>query len=327
MLFFARIWKFLLGYVNVTVEGFFLEKFTNLCVINNIPFWNIKRYGNAKMVGRTSITGFKNMRAQAKKCGCRINLGKRCGAPFFLHKYRKRKLFVLGFLIFVICIKVSGMFIWNINVFGNENIDKNEILKTLSELGVKKWVKSSTLDVRNIANLFIAKRDDVNWVGIDVDGIQLNVEVVEKPKVPDRVDKDVPCDIIAGKPALIVSMDTYQGSPMVSVGDIVDGGTILVTGVMEMKQFPEKTQSVHALANIKGKVWYERSRAAKLSPLRSIDEVEMIAYNLAYKNIIDEMPEDAEIINTSKSVAYTDEKVIVTVTIECIEEIGVEVRR
>ena len=327
MLLFTKVWKFLLGYVNVTVEGFFLEKFTNLCAINAIPFWNIKRYGNAKMVGRTSISGFKKMRIQAKKCGCRVNLGKRHGAPFFMHRYRKRKFFVLGFILFVVCIRVAGMFIWSIDVLGNETVDKSEILATLEELGVKKWVLASSIDVRDVANLFVAKRDDINWVGVDIDGIRLRIEVVEKQVVPKRIDKDTPCDIIASKPALIVSMDTYQGKPMVEVGEIVDGGTKLVLGIMEMKQFPEKTQSVHALASVKGKVWYERSRALKLSPLRANNELEMFAYNLAYKNIVDEMPRNAEIINVSKSVAYTNEKVIVTVTVESIEEIGVEVSR
>ena len=39
MEFFTKVWKFLNGYVTVTVEGFFLEKFTNLCAINFIPFY------------------------------------------------------------------------------------------------------------------------------------------------------------------------------------------------------------------------------------------------------------------------------------------------
>lgn len=327
MNFFAKIWKFLNGYVSVTIEGYFLEKFTNLCAINNIPFWNIKRYGNAKMVGRTTIKGFKQMRFEARKCGCRIELGKKRGTPFFLHRYRKRKIFAIGLVIFLICIKVASMFVWSIEVSGNETIPKSDILTILEELGVKRGILKDSLDVRNLANLFMVKRDDISWVGIDVEGIRVNVEIVEKADVPEKIDEDVVCDIIASKPALIVSMDTYQGKPMVAVGDVVDGGTILVVGVMEMQQFPEKTQYVHSLADIKGKVWYEKTRSLKLSELRPNDQVEMFAYNLAYRNITDEMPEDAEILNVSKSVAYTDEKVIVTVTIETLEDIGIKIPR
>lgn len=327
MEFFARVWKFLNGYVIVTVEGFFLEKFTNLCAINSLPFWNIKRYGNAKMVGRTTIKGFKQMRFQAKKCGCRVSIGKKRGTPFFLHRYRKRKIFVIGFLIFLVCIKVAGMFVWSVNITGNENVSKQEILEVLNKLGVKQWALKSSLRVRELAELFMIERDDISWIGIDIDGIRVNVEIVEKSKTPERIDENTACDIVASKPALIVSIDTYQGKPMVSVGDIVDEGTVLVEGVMEMTQFPEKTYEVHSLANIRGKVWYEKVRSLKLSKLRDNKQVEEFAYKLAYRNIIDEIPEGAEVLSTYKNVNYTDSKVIVTVTAEVIEEIGVEVAR
>ena len=100
---FSRIFRFISGYVTVTVEGFFLEKFTNLCVINSLPFWNVRRYGTAKIVGRTTIKGFKQMRIMARKCGCRVTLDRKRGTPFFLHRYRKRKIFVVGFILFLVC--------------------------------------------------------------------------------------------------------------------------------------------------------------------------------------------------------------------------------
>jgi len=324
---FKKLWKFLAGYVTITIEGYFLEKFTNLCAINSIPFWNVKRYGNAKMTGRTTIKGFKKMRHQARKCGCRVYLGKKRGAPFFLHRYRRRKIFLIGFIVFLIWLKISGMFVWKIEITGNETIHRSEILTALSELGVKPGVLKESLDVRKLANLFMTKRDDITWVGIDISGIRVNIEIVEKENVPEKVDKDTPCDIIASKPALIVSMDTYQGTAMAKVGDVVDKGTVLVSGIMEMKQFPEKTEFVHSLASIKGKVWYERTRSLKLSNLRSNEQVEEFAYKLAYKNIESQMPKDAEILNISKSITYTEEKVIVTVTVESLEEIGEEIKR
>ena len=276
------------------------------------------------MVGRTTIKGFRKMRLQVRKCGCRVRLGKKRGTPFFLNRYKKRKIFVVGFVLFFVLIRIAGMFVWNINIIGNESIPSRDILIALETIGIKKWVLKDKLQVRELANMFMTKRDDISWVGIDVDGINVNVEIVEKPKIPDRVAKDIPCDIISSKPALIVEMDTYQGKPMVSVGDIVDGGTVLVAGVMEMTQFPEKTEYVHALASIKGKVWYERSRALKLSSLRDNKELEKFAYNLAYQNIKEIMASDAEILNISKDIKYNKEKVIVTVTIECIENIGIE---
>ena len=93
---FLKTGKFLKGYVTIQVEGIFLEKFTNLCAVNCLPFWDVKRYGMAKMIGRTTIDGYRRMRHISRKCGCRVRISKKKGIPFFLHRYRKRKLFISG---------------------------------------------------------------------------------------------------------------------------------------------------------------------------------------------------------------------------------------
>ena len=322
---FIRIFRFLTGYVLVTVEGFFLEKFTNLCAINNLPFWDIRRFGSAKLVGKTTISGFKKMRHEAKKCGCRIYLSKKRGTPFLLYRYKKRKIFIVGLILFFVCIKISGLFVWNVEIVGNETIKDKEILAELENIGIKKWVLKSKLDASKLSNQLMIKRNDLSWVGIEIDGIKVNVKIVEKPKVPERIDKDMTCNIISSKPGLIVSIDTYQGTSKVKPGDVVDKGVLLVEGIVEMKQFPEKTEMVHSLADIKAKVWYEETKSFNFSKLRQNSEMEVFAYKLAYQTVMKNILPDTEIINVSKSVSYTDDKVLVTVTVETLEDIGVKV--
>ena len=322
---FIKIFRFLTGYVLVTVEGFFLEKFTNLCAINNLPFWDIKRFGNAKLVGKTTILGFKRMRHEARKCGCRIYLSKKRGTPFFLYRYRKRKIFIVGIILFFICIKVAGLFVWNVDIIGTETIKDNEIMGAIEEIGIKKWVLKSKLDVNKLSNQLMLKRNDLSWVGIEIDGIKVNIKIVEKTRVPERIDEDMACNIISSKPGLIVSIDTYQGTSKVKPGDVVDKGVLLVEGIVEMKQFPEKTELVHSLADIKAKVWYEETKSFKFSKLRQNSEMEAFAYKLAYQTVMKNILPDTEVINVSKSVSYTEDKVLVTVTVETLEDIGVKV--
>ena len=35
--------NYILGYVNIKVEGFFIERFINICISKKILLWNIKR--------------------------------------------------------------------------------------------------------------------------------------------------------------------------------------------------------------------------------------------------------------------------------------------
>ena len=50
------------GYVVVEIEGLFLEKFTNFCIANHIPFWNVVKVSNTKIKLTTDIKSFKKMR-------------------------------------------------------------------------------------------------------------------------------------------------------------------------------------------------------------------------------------------------------------------------
>ena len=53
--------NYLLGYVNIIVEGFFVERFINICMSKNIFLWKIKRDKSAIISANVGIQDFKNM--------------------------------------------------------------------------------------------------------------------------------------------------------------------------------------------------------------------------------------------------------------------------
>lgn len=318
-------WRFLKGYVTVTAEGFFLEKFTNLCALNRVPFWCIKREGPVKLVGETTISGFKKMRHLAKKCGCRVRLGNKKGAPFFLFRYRKRKTFIIGFLVFLAIIKITTLFIWRIEISGNNSGIEDEIVKQIYDMGYPIGTLKSKVDVNKLANLIMIGRRDLSWVGIDIEGTKMKVKVVEKVKIPEMIPKNIACDIIAGKPGLILEINTLEGTAKVKANDIVTTGQLLVSGVIEMKNLPEKNEYVHALADIKARVWYEKEKTLRLSKLKGKDEIEEIAYKIAYYKATKEISKDAEIVDVKRKTFFYENFVTVNVIIETLEDIGQKV--
>ena len=41
---FLKVWlNYIIGYVNIKVESYFLERFINICISKKIFLWNIKR--------------------------------------------------------------------------------------------------------------------------------------------------------------------------------------------------------------------------------------------------------------------------------------------
>lgn len=315
------------GYVVVIVEGFFLEKFTNLCANNNIIFWNLSRVGNSKMRIETNIKDFKKMRKQAKKCGCRISLLEKRGLPFLLFRYRKRKWFAAGVAFFFIIVWVLSSIIWTIDIQGNKLIDASLIMLDLEEIGLKRGTFKKSIDKVGLAYKMMLKRDDISFIGIDIEGTKAKVKIVEKVKVPDAIPKNEPCDIIANKTGMILRMEVLSGEKLVKIGDTISKGQLLVSGKVEMKNFPEKTEEVHAMAKIMARIWYEENERLTVLEEVGFDKCQLFAYRIAYDKINRKVPDGIEIVDEKTTYSYGDGYVEVNIIVETIEDIALQVKR
>lgn len=107
---------YILGYVNVIIEGFFIEKFINICISKKIFFWNTKRTKSTVMSANIGVRDFRRVVSIAKKCQCKIKINRKKGLPFLLNRYRKRKVFAIALGVIVVSIIAISNFIWNIDI-------------------------------------------------------------------------------------------------------------------------------------------------------------------------------------------------------------------
>ena len=130
---FKILLSYICGYVNISVEGYFIERFINMCISKRILLWNTKRDKSTYMQTNISIKDFKKIKEVANKTKCRININRKKGLPFILNRYKKRKIFVLALLAIIISILGTSRYIWNIEILGNEKIDAQEILQQINQ--------------------------------------------------------------------------------------------------------------------------------------------------------------------------------------------------
>lgn len=260
--------NYLLGFVNITVEGFFVERFINHCINQKIFLWSIKRKNSTLLTANININDFKKVRNIAKKTKCKININSKKGFPILLHKYRKRKLLLLLVIPVVLAILVSSRFVWNIEVIGAEKISSQEIIRQLEEEGVCIGKKKSSIDSKKVINNIRLKREDISWMAIDLKGTNVIVNLVEAEKKPDIIDKNAYCNIVADQRGMITKITADTGTALVKPGDIVEKGDILIGGYMEGKY--TDTRYVHSKGRVEAKVWY--TKTIKSGPTREISE-------------------------------------------------------
>lgn len=105
-----------LGYVNISVEGFFVERFVNSCFANGIFLWNLEREKTTYLKARISIKDFKKIRKIARNTKCKVKINSKKGLPIIMNKYKKRKTFLMFLIFIIIFMFVLTRFIWNIEV-------------------------------------------------------------------------------------------------------------------------------------------------------------------------------------------------------------------
>ena len=211
------ILNYILGYVTIRVEGLFLERFINICTSKKILLWSIKRKQATLLYANIGINDYKKIRPICKKTKSKINIQSKKGIPFLLHKYRKRKLFIVLLITVLITLFASSNFIWNIEISGNTNISKEEIIQSLNEEGLRIGKAKAEINLAEIINKIRLKRDDIAWIGIEISGTNAIVEIQETDKAPVVIDKTKPCNIISNKTGMITKMDVEEGTAIAKV--------------------------------------------------------------------------------------------------------------
>jgi sporulation protein YqfD len=248
--------KYLKGYLTVKISGIYLEKFLNMSVANGIVFWDVKRLSMTELELKLSIKSLKRLRKLLGKTGCQLNIISKNGIPFSVFKVKKRLMLGIGFAVFILLIFMLSSFVWSVKITGAKTLSIKEIEKNLSELGVRPGMYKPLISVSEVENNMLIKMDNISWIKVKLMGTRAEVEIVERTSPPEVVLQDKPCNVTARCDGIIVKIVSAQGDVVVSPGEPVRKGQLLVSGTIERPN--SETRYVHSSADVTARTWIER---------------------------------------------------------------------
>lgn len=226
--------RYLRGTVQFTATGGFTERFLNLAARKGINLWDVGRRGES-IEAKVLAHQYKALRECAKKTGVRLKSGSRVGAPFQMHRYRKRIGILIGVLLFVAFLFFMSFFVWSIELKGMETIPEEKILAQLEELGVRVGAPKWSIDFTTLEDRMLLAIPELSQVAITTKGTSVWIEVRERAQKPEMIDEDQPNNVIAAKTGQIKKLEVLEGMPMVEKGQAVAKGDLLVSGIVEDK--------------------------------------------------------------------------------------------
>lgn len=238
-----KIIRYIKGYIRIRITGYSTERFLNACSHKGIVLWGLAPAGRTYEMN-ISIRGFRKLKPIIRKTGTKVSIIERFGLPFFLHKYRKRKLFFAGAVLAVLMVFLMSKYIWNIDITGNQSYPDETLLRFLATRDVKNGMPVSKIDCARIVKDIRKEYDDIIWVSASIRGARLiiqikeNEDTIHEPEAmeehPEENAKDNteehPADIVADRDCLITKLVPRKGIPMVQEGTEVKKGDILVSG-------------------------------------------------------------------------------------------------
>lgn len=271
-MFVLRIMAWLYGHVTLVVKGRAVERFINMATSRGIPFWDIRRVDEERVMIRTRLSGVRPLRHIARRTGSRFHIDGRAGFPFLIARLWRRKTLSLGVFFFVLGLYVLASFVWFVGVEGNHTVSESQILRAARDAGLYPGMPKWGLDTGRVEQDISERLPVLAWVGIRLKGTRAVIEVAEK-KMPSPNPFGRHSDIVALKAGLITEVLVLSGEAVIKEGETVIPGQLLISG--EIKP-PDETinddgdilldepRRIRAQGIVRARVWYEEYGEASL---------------------------------------------------------------
>ncbi len=290
-----KIIRYIKGYIRIRITGYSTERFLNACSHKGILMWGLEPVNRAYEMN-IETRGFRQLKPIIRKTGTKVVIVGRFGLPFFLHKYRRRKLFFAGAFLCVALVFLMSRYIWNIDIQGNHSYTDDTLLRFLESTEVVNGMRVSKVDCARIVKDIRKEYNDIIWVSASIRGTRLIIQVKENEDSLPAMDETVPeepaeengagkaMDIVADQDCTITRIVPRNGIPMVQEGQEVKAGEILVSGqvpVLDDAGTVTAYQYYEADADIQGRTILEYQDAVDLTyEEKEYINVEKIEYSL-----------------------------------------------
>ncbi len=237
-----------LSFIKTTYEitGLNLDNFINTVKKKGIFLYDIKKYGNKRLKVSVKFKDSQNFFAIAKKLCYNIKKVKESGVLYpFLKIYRS-----LGILIGALIITFSAIYcdglIFSFSYSGSGVLYKREVQNFLTEKGIVRFSKFSQVDLKSLEDEILANNSHLSFASCQKVGSTLKIELATSKADKEKLNGNV-YSLVSDIDGVVESVKVYRGTSLVSVGDSVKNGQLLVDGFMTIK---EQTLKINVLASL-----------------------------------------------------------------------------
>ena len=253
----GRIYEKLRGKLRIEVCGAYVEGLLNAAALEAVELWDIECVDCYTLRMNVYEPDYLRLQALAEKCMCEVKtISARGGSRD--RKLIKRRLPLLAFLLLsALLLFASSLFVWEIEVVGNERLSRGQVLRALSRSGVDLGTYRYSVSADLVRSSMMQQLPELGWMTVNISGSRAVAVIVERQEKPEIYAQSDPADIVASKTGIIQNISVENGKLVVSRGQSVLEGELLVSGVMD--SLTNGSKFVRAKAKVTAETWHELS--------------------------------------------------------------------
>ncbi len=222
----------------------------NLILSKNLTYYKLYEK-NEKIYFEISLFKKKRFTEIFDNANIKYEIKETEGLLNLIKTFRLRVGVLIGVIFLIFTLYLSSNVVWKINISGNNQLNDEKIIEILENCGfyVGKFIPNIKYD--ELHNNVLLANNDISWISVNISGNVANVEIKETLK-EDINDKNTYCNIVSRYDGYISSINVINGERVVSSGEVVKKGDLLISGIVDSKA--EGVRYLHAEGEIKAYV-------------------------------------------------------------------------
>jgi len=243
------------------IEGLNLEKLLRTAMQKGILLKNVCRIDARSMEAAVTVWQMRRFEALCSQFGWHITVKRRGCLERCSLFVRRRKMLFAGLALCVAAVTASDKMILAIEI---ENARENiaEVRSFLQEEGVQPGRRKASFSLDNLRRKLALHLPGLSFAGMRYEGSTLIVDCYPAKEGEQNVVEGKENDIIASRSGIVTRIYVQSGTPVVSPGQAVRKGQVLIRGTERTKQGLEV--GVQAQGKVNARVWSQGKACVSL---------------------------------------------------------------
>ena len=257
------------GTAECIVVGALPALFLNRCAAEGIPLRAVVATDETELRFTLPLKHLERAEAIAARSQCSLTVLRTRGGRALGKRLARRAIPAVCLLLCFCLLAWSKLFIWEIEVTGNETVSAGRVRAALSDCGVGLGTFWPGLTSDNLRSQLLARLPELAWATVNIYGSRAEVIVRERVEKPELFDSDEPVDLVAERLGFVTEVRALAGTALVKPGDAVMPGDVLVSGRVDSVFSGQR--EVHAVGTVTAETYYELCAAAPAGALVPIE--------------------------------------------------------